>query len=347
MNFSRLRSLAYLSVCIVGAIIILFLFLRYLFVPLLPFLLAWGVALILRPPSEFLSKKLRLNRKVIAVALAILFVLIGIGLTLVLLAFGVRELWQFLSDFTSGNGLSDMLSKLTRPLGGISGNRFAVSEYVEDMIKNAVSAILSKLVDLLSAAVSAIPKILLFILATVVSSIYFSLDLERINKKVLSIMPKKAVVRLRRVKKRFLTVGIKYIKSYLSIMIITFSIMLVGFLILGVKKSVLIAVLVSLLDLLPIIGVGTILVPWSVYQLITGNLYVGVGLAILFLVHEITRQFVEPKILGKNLGIHPILSFLLIYVGYSVFGILGLVFLPVIGAFAVMVLNKNNSPEVL
>ena len=80
--------------------------------------------------------------------------------------------------------------------------------------------------------------------------------------------------------------------------------------------------------------------------MIFGSLWVGIGIAILLVLHEIIRQFVEPKIIGKSLGIHPIISLMLLYVGYSVFGISGLILLPLIGAMLGIVLKKKDSSEV-
>ena len=346
MSTEKLRTYAYLSVSVIGGILLGFFILRYLFIPVLPFLIAWGVAFMLRPPSIFLSNKLHLNRKFISVILAILTVSFGIGALLGLCAVGVRELWSFLSEFASGERLSEIISNITNPLGTLFGDKFAFSNHVADVVKNAISTLLSKLVDVLSVTVSAIPKALFFILVTVIASVYFSLDLEGINRFVKSHLSKRFGDNLVKSKNRFFSVGIKYIKSYLIIMVITFIIMLVGFFILRVEKALLIAAIVAFLDLLPVIGVGTLIVPWSVYQLICGNFYLGIGLLVLWLIHEIIRQFIEPKIIGKNLGIHPILSLVLLYVGYSVFGIVGLIFLPIIGSLVGVVLNKEDSSEV-
>ena len=112
-------------------------------------------------------------------------------------------------------------------------------------------------------------------------------------------------------------------------MLITFIVMLVGLVILRRPYALLLAFIIALLDCLPVIGVGTILLPWSLYELIFGERYIGIGLVVLFILYEIVRQFAEPRIVGKNLGIHPIITLVLIYVGYSLFGIVGLLFVPI------------------
>ena len=209
-----------------------------------------------------------------------------------------------------------------------------------------ISSLLSGLVSWITAFVSSVPRVLIFILVTVISSVYFSLDLERINAFCKQKLPKKLSAWLVNFKNRFLASLLKYLRAYLIIMLVTFIIMLFGFLVLGVRYAVLLAFVVALLDALPLIGVGTVLVPWSIYNLIFGDIGLGIGLAVLFVVHEVVRQFTEPKIIGKNLGIHPILSLFLLYAGYFVFGLLGLLLIPVLSVVVNILINKEDSSEV-
>lgn len=123
-------------------------------------------------------------------------------------------------------------------------------------------------------------------------------------------------------------------------------ILLIGFLILRIKNALFIALFVSVLDILPIIGVGTLLIPWGIFEIAIGNKFVGIGLIILFLVNAIIRQFLEPKIIGKSLNIHPIVTLIMIYVGYSLFGIMGLVILPAIAVLLSIVLGGNKTAEI-
>ena len=223
-------------------------------------------------------------------------------------------------------------------LSGLFGDREGAAEleaHISGAVKGMITSLLSKLVTGLTGSVSSIPRVLIFVLVTVISSIYFSLDLENINRFVKERMPSGIVSRLVKFKNEFLSALIKYLRSYLMLMLITFIIMLFGFLVVGVKYAVLFAFIVALLDALPLIGVGTILVPWSLYQMIFSDFGLGLGLFILFIVNLVIRQFVEPKIVGKNLGIHPVVSLVLLYVGYHFFGFFGLLLIP----FVTVILN--------
>ena len=346
MSRERLRDCAYFTVTALGILLLGFLILRYLFIPTLPFLIAWGVAFALRPPSSFISKKLKLNRKFVAVTLAILFVALGISTVVAASILAMHKLWEFLVEFVSSNQMGEMLSGISDPVGLLLGERVEFNSHVADAVKEAVNRLISWLVDAVSSAVSSVPRFLLFLLVTVIAAVYFSLDLERINKSVKELLPVRVSEALVKAKNRLFSVGVKFVRSYLILMLVTFALMSVGLLVLRIRGAVLVAAIIALLDLLPIIGVGTLLVPWRVFQMIFGNLGTGIGIAVLLVLHEVVRQFLEPRFIGKSLGLHPIVSLMLLYIGYSVFGILGLIFLPIIGALIALLLKKKDSAEV-
>ena len=120
--------------------------------------------------------------------------------------------------------------------------------------------------------------------------------------------------------------------SYLLLMLLTFAMMLAGLLILGVRYALVIALVIAAVDILPVLGIGIILLPWGFLEIILGNAGLGIGLLVLFALATVVRQIAEPKIVGKGLGIHPLLSLFLIYAGYSLFGFFGMVLLPMVGA---------------
>jgi predicted PurR-regulated permease PerM len=122
--------------------------------------------------------------------------------------------------------------------------------------------------------------------------------------------------------------------------------MLFGFMILRVKNVILISAAVAIFDLLPLIGVGTILVPWSIAELLLGNTGVGIGLIVLLVLHEIIRQFAEPKIIGKTFGLHPIISLLLLYIGYSALGFIGILIVPFIAVILNAFFDKKDSAKI-
>ena len=129
-------------------------------------------------------------------------------------------------------------------------------------------------------------------------------------------------------------------------MLLTFAIVLVGFLIIGIENAVGVAILVSLVDLLPILGIGTVMVPWAIFSFAIGEHVRGVGLLVLFVVAVVIRELAEPKIVGENLGIHPLITLIAIYSGYALFGFVGLILFPVIAVLICTLLDKDDAAKI-
>ena len=348
MNRDKVEYYAHLTVTAIGIGIAAFLFFKYLFVALLPFLISWAAAFMLRPFARKLARKTHIPIKIVSVLLTILCVLIGLGAVVLFCFFAIKEAWEFFSSLAGDERMIDILAKITNPIGAIFGESEAsnaLTEHIGSAIEKGISGLVSKLVSLLSDIAASIPGVLFFILVTVISSVYFALDIDRVNGWIKMLLPKKMISALERLKKSCRSVGGKYVRSYLLIMGITFIVMLIGLFVLKVKNAVLLSVIIAILDLLPIIGVGTVLVPWSIVELLLGNTGMCIGLLVLLVVHELIRQFAEPKIIGKSLGVHPIVSLLLLYVGYSVLGFVGILFVPLLAVVLNIFFDKNDVTE--
>lgn len=346
MNKEKIETAVTLLVGIIATGFLFIVFIRHILPVLLPFIIAWGAAFATRGAAERLSKKTKIPERILRLFMAIFLTLAVFGVLAVLIWQITAGLWSFLSDMGEGSRIYDILTAITSP--PIFGD--GVPPELADKISGAADAMLSEalswLAGVLSSLVTAVPNALFFVLVTVISIIYFALDLDRINSAVKSLMPKGAVKFFSRLKGGLFKTGKKYIRSYLVIFLLTYSIMLVGFLILGREHAPVLALIISLLDVLPVIGVGTVLVPWSVFELIGQNHALGIGLAVLFLVNLIIRQLAEPKIVGKSLDMHPVLTLLFLYVGYAFFGIGGLITLPLVAVVLGVLFKQKSTAEV-
>lgn len=348
-NRERVAFFAHLTVSLVGIALFAFIFFKYLFVPILPFIIAWGAAFVIRPAAVFISKRLHLPKKIVSAALAIIGVSAFLFAAVGLIWYGLSEIFELFSRLVEDERLFDILSVLTNPLGSILGSGDGaekIEEYLGETVKGAITYVLNWLVGILTGIVKGIPSVMFFILITVIASVYFALDIDRINRAVRSVLPPRFSNFLIGIKNSFFSVGIKYIRSYLLLMVITFVIIFAGFLILRIENALLLAILISVLDFLPLIGIGIIILPWGIFQILFGSVGTGVGLLVLLGVSAVIRQFAEPKILGKNLGMHPIISLLLLYLGYSVFGIGGLLLVPFVCVIINILIKKNNSSQI-
>lgn len=137
--------------------------------------------------------------------------------------------------------------------------------------------------------------------------------------------------------------GLKgYIKSQLILMGVTLIILITGLMILDVPYSILISMAISIVDILPVLGSGIILVPWSIISFILGNSYLCKGLAVIYIILIITRQVLEPKIMGKEIGVRPLYTFLATILGSIVLGPVGLVVGPLIAVVITSIIRTKN-----
>lgn len=335
------------SICIIAAslLFVVYFAVDYLLAAVLPFLLAWATAFALRPISRKISTKTGVSERIIRLLLAMLVSIALISGIVAILWYIVNKSWQFLSNINQNNGFVSLLKSFFD--GGLFSKIIygeELLEYIEGAIRSISSGLLEKLADAISALALKLPGVFIFMLVTVISAAYFAYELERVNAFVLRTLPSSAVGFLRKLKSGFSSVGVRYVRSYLIIMSVTFVTLLIGFLIIRIEYAVLIALFVAVLDILPVFGIGTVLVPWSLISFVTGNAARGVGLLVLFLFITILREIVEPKILGKNLGLHPLLTLILLYIGYYFFGFLGMIILPPLGAL-VSILFKRESKD--
>ena len=348
MKKEQITYYAMLSLGIVMAGIILLVSLKYILPVLLPFLIAWLMASATRTPALILEKKTKVSAGVYRLMLS-LFLTVGVFSAIAIVVWQLTlSLWRFLSDLGQENRINDFLNLLASPRLPILGE--GISDDLAARISEAINGMLSSalvwLGDIVKNVMAAVPGVFFFLIVTLISLIYFSLDLERINSFCNRILPTNISAALGKFKDGVLFVIKKYIRSYLLIMLITYLTVLLGFFVLGVEHAPLIALVVALLDILPVIGVGTVLIPWGIVEIAMGEQFMGVGLLILFVVNTLVRQLSEPKIVGKNLDLHPVATLIFLYVGYRLFGFAGLILFPVVAITITVALKKDNSSQV-
>jgi sporulation integral membrane protein YtvI len=151
-------------------------------------------------------------------------------------------------------------------------------------------------------------------------------------------IPERPAGILRDIKRYLGVVILQFVRSYAIILLVTFSELAIGFAILGVKNVFLLALLISLFDILPVVGLGAVLLPWAAISLVTGNTALGIGLVVMYVVILVVRNIIEPKIVGDRVGLHPLLTLVCMFVGAKLFGVIGLFGLPV----AVAILKALN-----
>ena len=349
MNKDKIEKISLLLLGIVSAGIIIIVLVKDLIPVFLPFLIAWFMAYAVRLPSAKISQKLHLSERAVRPIMAIAITLLTFGSIAVIIWQLTGAIWNILSDIGEGESpIYNVLGTILNRDISIFGDSVPaeLSEKISSALEELLTSALSAVAGAVTSWVGSLPSVLLFLLVTVIALIYFAIDLEKISSSIRAVLPEKIYRTLSRAAAGFLSVLRKYAISYLLIFLITFTVMSFGLLFMRVKYALLIAFVISLLDILPVIGVGTVLIPWSIFSFILGNIPRGISLIILFVVNAVIRQLAEPKIVGKSLGTHPLVPLVTIYAGYALFGLGGLLLAPILIALVGFLFKKDDAAEI-
>ena len=146
---------------------------------------------------------------------------------------------------------------------------------------------------------------------------------------LLRLLPSKLQPVLLRCKQHLCGTLLRMLKAYLILLLITFLQLFLGFFLLDIEQPLLWATVLALLDFLPFIGTGLILIPWGIFELLTGRGALGAGLLILFAILTLVHNLMEPKLVSSSIGLHPLATLLAMYAGLRFFGFSGLLLAPV------------------
>lgn len=183
----------------------------------------------------------------------------------------------------------------------------------------------------------------LFFLMTMILACYFSAgELPKLREKALLLLPKEAGDWCRRVSRGLHQALGGWFRAQAKLMGVTFLVLSVGFLLLRVDSPILLALGVSFLDALPVFGTGTILIPWAVISMVTGDMGLGLGLLGLYGAAALLRNVLEPKVLGANLGLSPLVTLAAIYAGWRLMGIWGMIGFPLAAMVLCQVIVKSE-----
>lgn len=317
----------------VGGVIALlsFLLLKLLF----PFALAWMVALLLQPAVGKLTKATGFSHGAVGSILLLLVVLLGGGILCWLFFRLSTELPALASGLSEGaeqvtQRFSWLFARLRERLpflSSLSDEKW--NSLGSELLQNGVGKLSAAFTSMAGDFLINLPGGLFWLLVFFMASFYLIADFERISRYLSSLLPRKAVQKLGGLRRQLFSTTLSYLKAYLTLLTITFGELLLAFLFLRVKYAITLAILIALLDALPVLGVGTVLIPWGVLELLMGDWKRGLLLILLWLAMILLRQFIEPKIVGARLGIHPLAALCAVWVGAKLLGVWGLFLAPV------------------
>lgn len=322
---------------------IVYIIIKHILVLFMPFIIGDIVTLLLRPVINFVYEKFHIPYK----AASIVIVLLSYGVIILFISWiGVHCLAEIKDSIVKLSGtyvlhIEPMIRDIFESVEKVSAKLDPmmvhvirnIIVYLSQSANSAVSNIYSMAIQVVSSLASSLPDLFLGIIFAIISSLFFAIDYSKITFYISKKFKSKNLSFLNEIKCFAVRIGFKYVKAYGILMTVTFLELTVGFSILRVDRAVTAAAIIAVIDLLPLIGTGGIIIPWIIIEFIKGNLPFAVGLTVLYLIITVVRNVLEPKLVGKQIGLHPIIMIVCMYAGLKVFGFLGLIALPVTIAF--------------
>lgn len=307
---------------------------------LMPFVIGWCIAAIAAPLVNWLEKKFNIVKKLGSAMIVILVIaLIVLGLYFAISRFvmeigdlvhNVPELYQQLENGLRqiGGTLSGVFARLPQE---IQNGWSAAMENLDQYMGEMVAKISEPTVTAAGHLAKKVPSYLISVIVALLSAYFFTVEREEVLTWMKKMAPPSVEKRMGLVMDnlRFAVGG--YFKAQFKIMGIVFLILAIGFAVLGIRYFVLVAFLIAFLDFLPFFGTGTAMIPWALYKFFMGDFKLAIILIVLYIVTQVTRQLLQPKLVGDSVGINPLVTLLLLYVGYRISSVLGMILAVPIG----------------
>ena len=339
-NDGHIKTIVY----VLTALSLLFCF-KYLADLLLPFIIGFLFAVLIRSFVRFVENVTGMNSKVsagICTAVCYIFIFTVVFLTLRALICEIIHFFDNLPKIYESN-ISPIIKRIELLLSGVDGKSGEFEKMIASFLDNAEGEIINFIKTLSGNAAEKIgktllkiPEIFVTITVTIVASFFISIDYDVIKKFLISNIENNTKHRVNKIKGAIFEAVGKLCVSYVVIFLITFSQLATGLFLLKVRYALAISLIIALADIFPVIGTGTILLPWSIIELLNGNKPLAIGLIALFLIISIVRNIVEPKLIGKNSGIHPVVTMIAMYVGLKIGGVIYAILLP----FALIIIKQ-------
>lgn len=344
-----LIKIAYISVLVLFVVFIVPRLIKFF----LPVLFAIVISLIIAPIVDFLVKKFRINRRV-SVIVAMLFVISVLGTILFNL---IYQAVYFLQGF--GEKLPELLNKeyvFFDWFGSFDAFMIKMPESMQSFVDNIGANVLENISELITPATKAainaagtiaaqMPTMLIFTVVMLLATYFISYDKNSITEKLKITVNPERYVKIKLIKDKLFKACGAYFRAQLIMMGIMFCYLVVAYLVLGIKPPFFIAFITALVDAIPILGTGTVLVPWAIFQLITGEYVMAIGLFVIYVLAIVIRQFTEPRVVSAQIGLHPLITITAMYAGLKAIGVLGMILGPVVTLIVIKAIEIEKELE--
>jgi sporulation integral membrane protein YtvI len=319
----------------VAAIIITLAAVKYILPILLPFLIAFGISIIMEPFIEVLQKRVRLNRGIATmISTLLVFGSIFVLFSLIILKL-VAELIQLSLTLPSAAAdirilYGDLMGKLTDlyitlPPGVVS----SLEQNITTLTKN-LQGLVSSLADSIIRFLSLVPGTLAILVVSVLATYFVARDRHLISELLLKTIPAPWGEKTLTVLREITTAFMGYLKAQAILVTLTTILSVLGLFLIGADYALTMGLLIGFFDLIPVLGPATIYIPWLIWSFATGATGLGIKLALLYGLVLVVRQFSETKIVSVNLGLHPLATLIAMYTGLKTMGLVGLLMGPIL-----------------
>ena len=330
INFSYFSVILLLGFCV----------LRYVIPMTMPFVIGFLIAYSLRGFINAVSRKLNIPRKAAAILVVLMFYA-TVGSLLALL--GLKAIsWlaalvgniPMIYEVHVQPFLMDVLYSLEVLFTGLDLSVVSVMESVGAQLIQSLGKMVSNasvgVMGFATVAASSLPGLFVKLVLIIISSFFIAIDYDQLAGFCLRQMGEKTKAVFLEIKAYVVGTLWVCIRSYLIIMSLTFVELSIGLNLLKINHAILIAFCIAIFDILPVLGTGGIMIPWTVLTAITGDYHMALGLLLIYLVITVIRNIVEPKIVGSQLGLHPVVTLVSMFVGVQFFGVIGLFGFPIL-----------------
>lgn len=327
------RILVNFLITLIGVVLVV-LFLGDILRFFLPFVIGFFIALIANPMVRFLEKKVKIKRKYGSAVIIVFVLAVVIGVLYLIGYILVKELIGLIGD------IPELLSNAQKLINELSEKFYGLYAKLPENMQIVISGVSNSLEGWLETAMSdlKVPSIskagnyvgsivegILIAIITILAAYFFIADRDKLVELLKGITPETAQEYYRLVVSNVKSAVGGYFKAQFKIMLIIIVILFIGFEALGVNYSFLLALLTAFLDVLPVLGTGTVIGPWVVVDILTGNYIEAIVLTVIYLVCQFTKQMLQPKMVGDSIGMDPLATLLFMFVGYRFGGILGMI----------------------
>lgn len=323
---------------------------------LMPFVIGWGIAAIAAPLVNWLEKKFNIVKKLGSA----LIVILVIGLIVVGIYFAVSRIILEVGDLIKN--IPELYAQLESGLRQIGSAMSGIFEKLPVVIQDGWNTVVANLDQYMGDLVSRIseptvmaagnfakslPSYLISVIVAILSAYFFTIQREDVLKWMKQIAPPSVEKRMTLVMDNLRYAVGGYFKAQFKIMGVVFLILVVGFAVLGVRYFVLVAFLISFLDFLPFFGTGTAMIPWGIYKFLMGDYKMAILLIAIYAVTQLVRQLLQPKLVADSVGMNPLVTLLLLYIGYRIGSVLGMILAVPVGMVLINMLQAGAFDYIL